>query len=94
MSHIKALGQQVTEVLHKVQTLATCTQVMNVYVQDTINSAGGQADYDLLAIATNAEAIARDARQLHYKIQDMRGKAEAEEPLPKRIPVLTYGYNA
>jgi hypothetical protein len=92
MNMIKSLGQQVTEVLHKVQTLATCTHVMTVYVQDTINSTGGQADYDLLAIAANAEAIARDARQLHYKIQDMRQQAETAQPQPRRIPVLTYGH--
>lgn len=88
MNMIKSLGQQVKEVLHKMQTLATCTQVMNVYVQDTLNSTGGQADFDLLAIAAHAEAIARDARQLHYKIQDMRQQAEQ----PQRIPVHAIGH--
>jgi len=87
MTILKAFGQRATEILHMAQSFASCAQTANVYVKDTVGSEG-QADYDLLLAAAHLEAAARDLRQLHCKIQDMRQQAETA----KRIPVYAIGH--
>lgn len=91
MSILKTFGQRAAEILHMAQSFATCADVANTYVKDTI-SAPGQADYDLLLTASYLEQAARDLRQLHCRIHDQRQQVETAEP--KRIPVYTYGQHA
>jgi len=87
MTILKAFGQRTKEILDMTRALATCADLANTYVNDTVNGCS-QADFDLLLAARYAEDAARDLRQLHAKIQAMRGESEA----PAQIPVYTVGH--
>jgi hypothetical protein len=82
-----AFGVAAKKLLMDADKLARDVHLARVYAHDTARSAG-QADFDLLQAAHCLELAARDARQLHARIQEMRG----EHPASPRIPVLAFGH--
>lgn len=71
MTILYTFGQRAQDIRSKARTFATCAAIANTYAKDTINGAS-TADYDLLAAADDLETAARDLRQIHAKVEQMR----------------------
>jgi hypothetical protein len=71
MSIFKTFGHRAAAIKATARAFSRDARCAEIYVQDT--TAGyGEADFDLLYAAADLEATARELRQLHARIEQMR----------------------